>query len=222
MINNRIFEIKNQVKEVCLRINRNPEEIVLLAATKERTVKEIFQAVAAGISVIGENRVQELLKKLPDIPKQIRIDFIGHLQRNKVKKIIKICHLIHSVDTLKLAKIIHEEAKKIGKIQKILLEINVAQEKSKHGFNPEELMSSVKKILGMKNLQLQGLMTMAPYFEDKEMARPIYKKLSQLKNFLEKQFKISLPELSMGMSNDYQVAIGEGATIIRLGRIIFD
>lgn len=202
-----------------------PDDIkktIILAATKGRTVKEIFQAVAAGISVIGENQVQELLKKFPDLPKQIRIDFIGHLQTNKVKKIIKICHLIHSVDSLKLAEIINEEAEKIGKKQKILLEINTANEQTKFGFEEDKLIKVFPQLLQMKNLNILGLMTMAPYNKDKEMARPVYNKLRQLKNSLEKQFKISLPELSMGMSNDYKIAIEEGSTIIRLGRIIFD
>jgi len=196
--------------------------VTILAATKGRTIKEIFQAVAAGISVIGENQAQELLKKLPNLPKKIRIDFIGHLQTNKVKKIIKICHLIHSVDTLKLAEMINEEAKKIDKIQKILLEINIANEQTKFGFKEDELIKVFPQLLQMKNLNPLGLMTMVPYYKDKELTRPVYKKLSQIKNYLEKRFKISLPELSMGMSNDYQVAIEEGATIIRLGRIIFD
>lgn len=202
-----------------------PDDIkktIILAATKGRTVKEIFQAVAAGISVIGENQVQELLKKFPDLPKQIRIDFIDHLQTNKVKKIIKICHLIHSVDSLKLAEIINEEAEKIGKKQKILLEINTANEQTKFGFEEDKLIKVFPQLLQMKNLNILGLMTMAPYNKDKEMARPVYNKLRQLKNSLEKQFKISLPELSMGMSNDYKIAIEEGSTIIRLGRIIFD
>lgn len=196
--------------------------VTILAATKGRTIKEIFQAVAAGISVIGENQAQELLKKLPDLPKQIRIDFIGHLQTNKAKKIIKICHLIHSVDSLKLAEIINEEAEKIGKIQKILLEINIVNEQTKFGFKEYELIKVFPRLLQMKNLNILGLMTMAPYNKDKEIARPVYKKLKQLKNSLEKQFKISLPELSMGMSNDYQIAIEEGATIIRLGRCLFE
>jgi len=196
--------------------------ITILAASKGRTPEEVSKVIKNGIKVIGESQVLEMKKKLAFLPKDLRIDFIGHLQTNKVKDVVKYCFLIHSVDSLHLAQEIDKQAKKIGKIQKILLEINIAQEKSKHGFNPEELMSAVGKILKMKNLQLQGLMTMAPDFKNIEMTRPIFKKLSQLRNSLEKQFKISLPELSMGMSNDYQVAITEGATIIRLGRIIFD
>ncbi|PIP62931.1 YggS family pyridoxal phosphate-dependent enzyme [Candidatus Roizmanbacteria bacterium CG22_combo_CG10-13_8_21_14_all_35_9] len=196
--------------------------MIILAATKGRTPEQINKVIKDGIKVIGESRVQELLTKLPDLPKQIRIDFIGHLQTNKVKKIIKICHLIHSVDSLKLAEIINEEARKIDKIQKILLELNIADEQTKFGFKENKLIKVFPRLLQMKNLEISGLMTMAPYFEDKEMVRPIYRQLRQLRDLLEKQFNISLPHLSMGMSNDYQIAIEEGATIIRLGRIIFD
>lgn len=196
--------------------------VTILAATKGRTIKEIFQAVAAGIFVIGENRVQELLKKLPDLPKKIRIDFIGHLQNNKVKDVVKYCFLIHSVDSLHLAQEIDKQAKKIEKIQNIFLEINVSGEKTKYGFKKEEIMDIFPQLLELKNLKITGLMTIVPYFQEPEKSRPIFQELKQIKNQLESKYQVYLPELSMGMSNDYQVAIEEGATIIRLGRIIFD
>lgn len=196
--------------------------VTILAATKGRTIKEIFQAVAVGISVIGENRVQELLNKLPDLPKKIRIDFIGHLQTNKVKDVIKHCFLIHSVDSLRLAQAIDKQAKKIEKIQNILLEINISGEKTKYGFKKEETINLFPQLLELKNLKIMGLMTIAPYFKEPEKSRPFFQNLRQLKKELESKFNISLPELSMGMSNDYQVAITEGATIVRLGRVIFE
>ncbi len=196
--------------------------VTILAATKRRTIKEISQAVAAGISVIGENQTQELLNKLPDLPKKIRIDFIGHLQTNKVKDVIKHCFLIHSVDSLRLAQAIDKQAKKIGKIQNILLEINVSGEKTKYGFKKEEIINLFFQLLELKNLKIMGLMIIAPYFKEPEKSRPFFQNLRQLKKQLESKFNVSLPELSMGMSNDYQVAIEEGATIVRLGRIIFD
>lgn len=196
--------------------------VTILAATKGRSVKEISQAVAAGISVIGENRVQELLKKLPDLPKKIRIDFIGHLQTNKVKDVIKHCFLIHSVDSLRLAQAIDKQTKKIGKIQNILLEINISGEKIKYGFKKEEIINLFPQLLELKNLKIMGLMTIAPYFKEPEKSRSIFQELKQIKNQLESKYQVYLPELSMGMSNDYQVAIEEGATIVRLGKIIFD
>lgn len=196
--------------------------VTILAATKGRSVKEISQAVAAGISVIGENQVQELLNKLPDLPKKIRIDFIGHLQTNKVKDVIKHCFLIHSVDSLRLAQAIDKQTKKIGKIQNILLEINISGEKIKYGFKKEEIINLFPQLLELKNFKIMGLMTIAPYFKESEKSRPFFQNLRQLKKELESKFNVSLPELSMGMSNDYQIAITEGATIVRLGRIIFD
>ncbi len=196
--------------------------VTILAATKGRAIKEIFQAVAAGISVIGENRVQELLDKLPDLPKQIRIDFIGHLQKNKVKDVVKYCFLIHSVDSLHLAQEIDKQAKKIEKIQNILLEINVSGEKTKYGFNKVDIFDIFPKIINLKNVAVKGLMTVAPNYDNPESSRLIFQGLRQLKKQLESKFNVSFPELSMGMSNDYQVAVEEGATIIRLGRIIFD
>jgi pyridoxal phosphate enzyme (YggS family) len=204
MIAENIQRIKKQVNS----------KVILLAATKGRTIEEISQAVAAGITVIGENRVQELLKKLPHLSKQTRIDFIGHLQTNKVKDVIKICFLIHSVDSFRLAQEINSQAKKIGKVQNILLEVNIANEPTKFGFKKEELVEVLPKLLALPNIKIKGLMTMA--------ASRYFKELKEFKNFLEKQFNISLPELSMGMSNDYKTAIEEEATIIRLGRIIFD
>ena len=196
--------------------------VTILAATKGRTIKEISQAVASGISVIGESRVQELLKKLPDLPKQIRIDFIGHLQNNKVKDVVKTCFLIHSVDSYRLAEKINQEAQKNNKKQEILLEINVAEEKSKFGFDKKSVFDIFPKIMDLKNIVVKGLMTIAPNYDNPENSRPIFQELKQIKNQLESKYQVYLPELSMGMSNDYQVAIEEGATIVRLGRIIFE
>jgi len=196
--------------------------VTILVATKGRTIKEISQAVAAGISVIGENRVQELLNKLPHLPKQIRIDFIGHLQTNKVKDVVKHCFLIHSVDSLYLAQEIDKQAKKIGKIQNILLEINISGEGTKYGFKKEKIINIFPELITLKNIKVMGLMTITPYSKESEKSRPFFQTLRQLKKQIESKFRIILPELSMGMSNDYQIAIVEGATIIRLGRIIFE
>jgi len=204
MISKNIQRIKNQIKT----------EVLLLAVIKGRSPEEIKMAVQNGISAIGENRVQEMLEKLPDLPKDLRIDFIGHLQTNKVKDVVKNCFLIHSVDSLRLAQEIDRQAKKIGKVQEILLEINIANEPTKFGFKKEELVEVLPKLLAFTNIRVKGLMTMAP--------SPYFKELREFKNSLEKQFDISLPHLSMGMSNDYKIAVEEGATIIRLGKVIFE
>ena len=196
--------------------------MIILAATKGRTIEQINKAIKGGIKVIGESQAQEMKKKLGLLPKDLRVDFIGHLQTNKVKDVVKHCFLIHSVDSPHLAQEIDKQAKKIEKIQNILLEINVSGEKTKYGFRKEEIMDIFPQLLGLKNLKIIGLMTIVPYFQEPEKSRPFFQGLRQLKKQLESKFNISLPELSMGMSNDYQIAIEEGATIVRLGRIIFE
>ena len=211
MIKNNIIKIKKEVNEV-----------ILLAVTKGRTIDEINKTLQAGIQAIGESKVQELKEKIIFLPKDLRIDFIGHLQTNKVKDVIKICFLIHSVDSLKLAREIDKQAKIIGKIQKILLEINISGEKTKYGFKKEEIINLLPQMLKLKNIKIIGLMTIAPYSDEPEKSRPVFHELKQIKYFLENKFNVKLPELSMGMSNDYKIAIDEGATIIRLGRIIFE
>lgn len=202
-----------------------PDDIkktIILAATKGRTPEQINKVIEGGIKVIGESRVQELINKFPFLPKTLRIDFIGHLQTKKVKDVVQTCFLIHSVDSLHLAQEIDKQAKKIGKIQNILLEINVSGEKTKYGFKKEEIINLFPQLLELKNLKIMGLMTIAPNYDHPEKSRPIFQELRQIKNQLENKYKVNLLELSMGMSNDYKIAIEEGATIIRLGRIIFD
>jgi len=196
--------------------------MITLAATKGRTPEQIKKVVEDGIKVIGESQVQEMKKKLAFLPKDLRVDFIGHLQTNKVKDVVKHCFLIHSVDSLYLAQEIDKQAKKIKKVQNILLEVNIANEPTKFGFIKQELINNFGKINKLPNIKIQGLMTMAPYSVNKENSRPFFRELKELKDLLSKKYQINLPELSMGMSNDYQVAVEEGATIIRLGRVIFE
>lgn len=213
--------INKQINLACSKVGRNPREILILAATKTRTTQEINQILKYGITAIGENRVQELNKKLPNLSCQFRLDFIGHLQTNKVKPVIKNCYLIHSLDSLKLAWEINKQARKINKVQNVLLEVNIAKEETKFGFAPKEIEEVLKKCLKINNIKIKGLMTVEPYRKNPEQIRPIFIKLRQIKDKLEKKFKISLPQLSMGMSQSYCVAIEDGATIIRLGTAIF-
>ena len=152
----------------------------------------------------------------------MRIDFIGHLQTNKVKDVVRHCYLIHSVDSLRLAQEINKQAKKIGKIQNVILETNISGEKTKYGFKKEELFYLFPKLLELHNIKIMGLMTIAPYFDKPEKSRPVFKGLKTLRDQLKNKYNVKLPELSMGMSNDYKIAIEEEATIIRLGRIIFE
>lgn len=196
--------------------------MIILAATKGRSPEQINKVIKSGVKVIGESQVQEMKKKLAFLPKDLRVDFIGHLQTNKVKNVVKHCFLIHSVDSLYLVQEIDKQAKKIGKIQNILLEINISDEETKYGFKKEEIINIFPKLIILKNIKVMGLMTIAPHYNNPEKSRPIFQELRLIKNQLENKYRVNLSELSMGMSNDYKIAIEEGATIVRLGRIIFD
>ncbi len=209
------------IKDNILEIKKEINNVLLLAITKGRTIEQINEVLQAGVQAIGENKAQELISKVEFLPKGLRIDFIGHLQTNKVKDVVRNCFLIHSVDSLHLAREINNQAKKIGKIQNVLLEINISGEKSKYGFNKKEIINLFSKLLELKNIKIMGLMTIAPYSQEPEKSRPIFQELRLIKNKLEDKYNVSLPELSMGMSNDYKIAIEEEATIVRLGRIIF-
>ena len=210
------------IKTNISRINKEIKNVHLLAVTKGRTLEDINQSFEAGIRIIGENKVQEIKSKINFLPKDLRIDFIGHLQTNKVKDVVSNCFLIHSVDSLRLANEIDKQAKIIGKIQNILLEINISGEKTKFGFKKKEAINIFPQLLLLKNINILGLMTIAPYSEEPEKSRPVFYELKQIKYLLENKFSIKLPELSMGMSKDYKIAIEEGATIIRLGAAIFE
>lgn len=222
MIKKNIEAIRKEIEKSCQKVNRDPKVILLLAATKDRSLNQIKEAFDNSVTVIGENKIQELKSKLVDLPKDLRVDFIGHLQTNKVGDVVASCFLIHSVDSLHLAEKINEEALKQNKKQEILLQINVAKEKSKSGFTEKEVIEVFPKIFGLKNVVTKGLMTIAPQSGHLEGARTFFSRLRQLRDRLENSHHCLLPELSIGMTDDYKIAIEEGATIIRLGRIIFD
>jgi pyridoxal phosphate enzyme (YggS family) len=210
------------IRDKILEINKEINNVLLLAITKGRTIEQINEAISAGIKAIGENKAQELKVKFPFLPKDLRIDFIGHLQTNKVRDVVKHCYLIHSVDSLYLAREVDRQAKNMGKRQNILLQINISGEKSKYGFKKEDVIDQMPQLLKLSNIRIIGLMTIAPHFDNPEKTRPIFQKLKLLKNQLEEENRVGIYELSMGMSNDYKIAIEEGATIVRLGRIIFE
>ncbi len=221
MVRKNLQLVKKRIKKACERVGRREDEVLVLGATKTRGIEEIRQAFEAGLTCIGESKVQEMLGKVDEFPSDLRVDFIGHLQRNKVKPAVKHCFLIHSVDSLRLAQEIDKIAGKQGKRQKILFEVNVAGEETKHGFSKEELKKVMGEILDLKGLKVLGLMTMEPYMQDPEKGRWIFKSLKKLRNDLRKKFRIKLPELSMGMSQDFEVAVEEGATVLRIGEGIF-
>jgi PLP dependent protein len=200
-----------------------PEGVELVAAAKTRTPDEIKKAVEAGVKIVGENYVQEAQEAFDAIGKKARWHFIGHLQRNKVKKAIKIFDMIETVDSLKLAKEIEKRAARADKVMPVLIEVNSGREEQKFGVLPEEVEDLARKIAGFKHLKLQGLMTMGPMVGDPENARPYFVETSKVFNKLK---ELSIPGiemkyLSMGMTNSYKIAIEEGANMVRIGTKIF-
>ena len=202
-----------------------PQDITLVAVTKHRSVDEIQRVVDYGIRDLGENRVQELLDKYDKIQGDIRWHLIGHLQTNKVKYIIDKVDLIHSVDSVRLAKEINAQAKKHGRIMKILIQVNVSMEDSKFGIGVEELESFLQEISHESNISIIGFMTMAPFTENIEETRHIFREMREIYDKIKDNqgaFKnLNIKTLSMGMTNDYPVAIEEGSNLVRIGRGIF-
>ena len=199
-----------------------PHGVTIVAATKQRTIEEIEEATRAGIEIVGENYVQEAINKYKKI-EGLKWHIIGHLQRNKIKDAIKICDCIQSVDSVRLAKEIDQQCAKISKIIPIFIEVNIGSEESKSGVKPDEVIDIIRQIAEFPNLRIEGMMTMEPYFENPEDARPYLNRMKQLfdevksHNIPNTDIKI----LSMGMSNSYQVAIEEGSNMVRIGTRLF-
>ncbi len=222
-IADNLREIHFRMQQACERSGRNIDDVTLIAVSKTKPLSALQEAYDADARDFGENKVQEILEKAPAMPSDARFHMIGHLQRNKVKQVLPHTVMIHSVDSVRLAEQIQNDAKKAGIVADILLEINVAKEESKFGFMPEEAESAVCTISRFPNLHICGLMTIAPFVEDAEENRPIFKKLYQLSVDIKSKNidNVSMGVLSMGMSGDYEVAIEEGATLIRVGTSIF-
>lgn len=223
MIREQIGEIKARMEEACKRAGRNPEDVRLIAVSKTKPAQMVLEAYEAGMRDFGENKVQEILEKKPVLPQDIRWHMIGHLQRNKVHQVLGQAVLIHSVDSLRLANQIEAEAAKKGIEADILLEINVAREESKFGFFLEDAESAIRTISQLPHIHIRGLMTIAPFVDNPEENRGIFQKLYQFSvDIASKNIdNVTMDELSMGMSNDFEVAIEEGATMVRVGTSIF-
>ncbi|MGN0251557.1 MAG: YggS family pyridoxal phosphate-dependent enzyme [Oliverpabstia sp.] len=223
MIAEQLQEVRQEIQNACRRSNRKPEEVTLIAVSKTKPVSMIEEAIAAGQTVFGENKVQELCSKYEVLPQNLHWHLIGHLQRNKVKYIADKAELIHSVDSLRLAETINQEGEKHSRIVPILIEVNVAGEESKFGVSVEDTLSLITDISHFPYVRIQGLMTIAPYVENPEENRPIFRKLKQLSVDIKGKNinNVYMDILSMGMTNDYQVAVEEGATMVRVGTGIF-
>jgi len=224
MVKDNILEIDRRIASACSRSAQAPDSVTIVAVTKGRAADQIKEAIGAGIADIGENRIQEALLKYNDIgDKPVKWHMVGHLQTNKVRQAIKIFDLIHSVDSLELAARIDKESSGIGKRQDILMQVNVSGEATKFGFGTTEAIRAAAEIAGLKNINLKGLMTIAPLVDEPEKARPYFKQLRQLKDRINGSGVTAqgLRILSMGMSDDFEVAIEEGSNMVRLGRVIF-
>ncbi len=222
-ISENLENVKECIKEACSGAGREVSSVKLIAVTKTYGVDVINEAIDHGVTDIGENRVQEIMEKYDSV-KPVRWHLIGHLQKNKVKYIIDKVELIHSVESFDLAKEINRQAEKIGKIQKILLEVNVSGEESKFGVKPGECMALCERIAEeFPNVKIEGLMTVAPYTDDTELLGSVFTRLKELSDEItDKSIKnVDMKELSMGMTNDYPLAVSCGATMVRVGTGIF-
>ena len=214
--------VRAKIAAACAKAGRDPSEVEIVAVTKTHGAEVVREAWENGLTIVGENKVQEAAWKKPASVSGPSWHLIGHLQSNKVRHALEIFDFIHSVDSVKLADRINFIADEIGASPHILLEVNVSGERSKSGMKPEEVEPTIRHIAeACPRITLEGLMTMAPFSEDPEDARPYFRKLRELRDDLESRLGVGLPRLSMGMSGDYEVAVEEGATWVRLGTVLF-
>lgn len=223
MIKENLEEVKNNINKKCLECGIDANNVTLIAVSKTKPVSMIEEVYSFGVRDFGENKVQELVSKYEVLPKDIKWHLIGHLQTNKVKYIVDKAYLIHSVDSLKLANEINKESLKRNIVSNILIEVNVALEESKFGVRCDEVENLIRDIAKLSNVKVKGLMTVAPYVADSIENKPIFAELKQL--FIDIKSKnidnVNMEFLSMGMSNDYEIAVEEGATFVRVGTNIF-
>ena len=236
-IQDNILRLQDDIATTCAKANRDPSDVTLVAVSKRKPSTAIVEAMALGVLHFGENRVEEAMEKIPAVanhPDAVNTPvwhMIGHIQSRKAKYVVPLFDVVHSVDSLKIAEKLSDIAMKAEKTLLVMLEINISGEDAKYGFDMADWQLSKQKresfwqvflnIIKMPNLAVNGLMTMAPYSAAAEKTRPIFASLASLREELASDFEVSLPDLSMGMTNDYRIAIEEGATIVRIGRAIF-
>jgi PLP dependent protein len=213
--------IQQRIRAACDRAGRDVSSVLLLAVSKTHPADTIAEAIKDGQLFFGENKIQEAKAKIPLCPSRARWHFIGHLQSNKVRDAVELFEMIQGVDSLDLAREISKRCEQAAKEMPVLLEINVAGESSKFGYKPERLLAELKELSALPRLLVQGLMTVPPYVTEPEKARPHFRRLYELKLQCEETLGCALPYLSMGMTGDFEVAIEEGATIVRIGTALF-
>jgi pyridoxal phosphate enzyme (YggS family) len=217
----RLGDIRSHIEKAAAKAGRAPSEVELVAVSKTHPPEAITEAIEAGVTVFGESRIQEAKAKIPLVSSKARWHFIGHLQKNKIRHALPLFELFHGIDSLDLARDLDRIAADMGAFPRILLEVNVAGEATKFGFKPDHLCSQMDELLALERIQIEGLMTIAPYAPEPEDSRVHFAALRELRDRLQTNLDVPLPHLSMGMSGDYAVAVEEGATLVRVGTALF-
>ncbi len=220
-IESRLLILRERIADACARAGRDPSSVALMGVSKNHPPASVAEAVRCGLRLFGENRIQEAKAKIPACTADLEWHFIGHLQSNKVRDAVDLFRVVQGVDTLDIAEALAKQAAKRDRIQPVLLEVNVSGEPSKFGWDPERLIEALPSLGGMDRLAIRGLMTIAPYAEDPELARPVFRRLRELRDRCSERLGTALPVLSMGMSGDMEVAIEEGSTLVRIGTALF-
>jgi hypothetical protein len=220
IIKENLLRVRERIEKAARKAGRDSNEIELVAVSKTVETDRIKEAIEAGIAILGENYVQEAQKKIEEIGRPVSWHFIGHLQSNKAKYAVRLFDMIHALDNVSLAEELNRRAEQSDRVMKVMIEVNLSKEVTKFGTDEEMMLNLAKRIQRLRHLSLEGLMTMPPYFDSPEMSRPYYIALRELKEKMAKE-GIPMKELSMGMSNDFEIAIEEGATFVRVGTAIF-
>ena len=221
LLESNLNSIRERMQAACDRSGRKLDDVSLVAVSKGHSLEKIRTFTELGLEMFGENKIQEALKKMTDAPRNVKWHMIGHLQTNKCKDAVNGFSLIHSVDSLHLAEELNRQADRFAKTQPVLIQVNIAGEASKYGFSPNALESEWDALLGLECLEIHGFMTMAPWTPEPEKTRPVFRKLKELQAVYEERLGAPLSVLSMGMSGDFEIAIEEGATLVRVGSALF-
>lgn len=217
----KLHAVQQRIQAACARAGRKPESVTLVAITKSQPPELVSAAATLGLSLFGENKVQEAKAKIPLCPGRLRWHMVGHLQTNKCRDAVGLFELVQSVDSLYLAEELNKRAEQAAKTLPVLLEVNAVGEASKFGYRPEQLLADLEKLNALPRLEIHGLMTVPPWAADPERVRPIFRQMRELKERCQQILGAPLPHLSMGMTGDFEVAIEEGATMVRIGTALF-